>query len=80
MLDREGDIFCRKMGVMMLKNQQLSMPQPCKEIEKNNQLEKGAFAALELNNQCMTAILCSILTIEKELFTITDVLTGRISD
>ncbi len=64
----------------MLKNQQLSMLQPCKEIEKNNQLEKGAFAALELNKQYMTAILCSILTIEKELFAITDVLTGRISD
>lgn len=39
---------------------------------------EGTLAAMELNKQCMTAILSSMLIIEKELFAITDILAEQV--
>ena len=48
--------------------------------KKDSPPEAMAFSALELNKQCMASILCAILTIEKELFAITDILAGQVSE
>lgn len=39
---------------------------------------EGTLAAIELNKQCMMAILASMITIEKELFAITDILAEQV--
>ncbi|MCI8336122.1 MAG: hypothetical protein HFI72_03020 [Peptococcaceae bacterium] len=50
-----------------------------RQEDKVTQTE-GTLAAIELNKQCMAAILSSMFTIEKELFAITDILAGQVSE
>ncbi len=58
----------------MLQKEQLHI-----QNDKNAQTEE-MLNILELNKQCMTAILSSIFTIEKELFAISDILAGQVSE
>lgn len=57
---------------------QQKQPIPMQD-EKITQTEE-TLAAIELNKQCMTAILSSMFIIEKELFAITDMLSERVAE
>ena len=74
---KKGNIYILlKEGITMQQKPQISTQED--KVVQTTAMDVGALAAIELNRQCMTAILSSMFTIEKELAAITEILAEQV--